>query len=346
MLLKSLEFALGMLVVWLSLKDVFDTVVVPGEARGPLRIARRLVSAALPACRRMSRQGIGLSFGPSMLLACFVVWMLLLVLGFGLMTHAVRDAFSPAARSFGEALYLAGTALTTVGFGNSQPSGLASLLGVVGGFCGLAVMTMAVTYLLQVQSNVAARDAGVLKLSTSAGHPPSALALLERYAALGAAEELDALLRGARDWCAMVLQSHASHPSLIYFRSAGVASGWPVTLGALVDLALIVEHMLLAPRLHGLAVLAREEGEGLANTLAGLLALAPTPATTVEADLAGLRERLERAGYAVSPDFDGAAFAATRQRCLACIESLVTHLGMAGAPLAPARRHPLAPSVR
>ena len=45
-------------------------------------------------------------------------------------------------------------------------------------------MTMAVTYLLEVQSSIARRDTGIIKLNTSAGEPPSALTLLERFAAL------------------------------------------------------------------------------------------------------------------------------------------------------------------
>ena len=58
-----------------------------------------------------------------------------------------------------------------------------------------------------------------LTISTTAGDPPSAIVLLERYAQLGCQDELTDVLRDCRDWCATVLQSHASHPSLIYFRT-------------------------------------------------------------------------------------------------------------------------------
>ena len=123
------------------------------------------------------------------------------------------------------------------------------------GFSGLVVLTMAVTYLLQVQNNIAQRDTGVMKLSTTSGQPPSAVGLLERYAALRCRSELPGVLRGGRDWCAMVLQSHASHPSLIYFRSAGTGAGWPATMGALVDAALIFELLVDEPGTFGAAVL-------------------------------------------------------------------------------------------
>ena len=45
-------------------------------------------------------------------------------------------------------------------------------------------MTMAVTYLLEVKSSITRRDIGIIKLNTSAGDPPSALTLLERFAAI------------------------------------------------------------------------------------------------------------------------------------------------------------------
>ncbi|VTU41211.1 Ion channel [Variovorax sp. PBS-H4] len=334
MALETLEFLAGLAIVWIALRDVFDTVVVPGEARGPLRMSRRLVDLALPAQRRMFPGGVGLSFAPLVLLASFVAWMALLVLGFGLMTHAERDSFDPPARSFGEALYLAGTALTTVGFGTSNPTGLASVLGVVGGFCGLAVMTMAVTYLLQVQANIAARDVGIVKLITAAGHPPSAVVLLERYAELGCRDELASLLRSARDWCAAVLQSHASHPSLIYFRSAGVGSGWPATLGAVVDFALMAEHLLAVPDLRGPAVLARQEGEALARELARLLHLAPVAPAATAADMAQVTQRLSQAGYALRTT-DLQAFAEERRKRICCIEALARHLGTGSTVLAP-----------
>ena len=51
---------------------------------------------------------------------------------------------------------------------------------------------MAVTYLLEVQNSIARRDTGIIKLNTSAGEPPSALTLLERFAAI---RNQDALAR-------------------------------------------------------------------------------------------------------------------------------------------------------
>jgi hypothetical protein len=54
-ILESIEVILGIMLVGLSLRDVFDTVVVPGESRGSLRVARRLLSTMLPIWKMIRR---------------------------------------------------------------------------------------------------------------------------------------------------------------------------------------------------------------------------------------------------------------------------------------------------
>lgn len=330
--MKILECLLGVLLVTLTLRDVFHTVIVPGPGRGWLKVVRRLVVLALPISRRMGGPGIGLGFAPMMLVAAFSVWMLLLVLGFGLLAHGARDSFAPPLQGFGAALYAAGAALTTIGVGQ-RVEGLAAVVMVVAGFCGLAVMTMAITYMLEVQSNVAHRDRGVLMITTSSGEPPSALGLLERFAALDCRGELSPALRDGRDWCASVLQSHATHPSLIYFRSAGVGCGWPAALGALMDLCLIVELLLEEPHARGQASLARDEADHLSGEMTRLLGLPSAAISSSTAQVDALCRRLSTAGYTVRKEIDAAVFIAARAAHAGPIEALSRHLGLPGAPL-------------
>ena len=196
-------------------------------------------------------------------------------------------------------------------------------------------MTMAVTYLLEVQSSIGRRDTGILKLKTSAGEPPSALALLERYAAIGNEKELPDVLRDARDWCATVRQSHVAHPSLIYFRTTGTGSGWPAALGALIDLALTVETLLDAPELRGLAIMLREDGRGMAEELGSLVGLAPKPQATPEESLRRIAARLAAAGYRLRPMPDFDSFGRMRAGPAGWIAAMAEHLGRSTAPLAP-----------
>jgi hypothetical protein len=230
----------GLVLAWMTLRDVFDTVVVPGGSRASLRVAQRLGSVLLLVWKavRGRRRGISGSFAPVVLFASFVVWFALLALGFGLMAYADRSQFQPRLESLPEAIYTVGSAMTTVGPGGAEKVlGVARWILIAASFCGLAVMTMAVTYFLQVQSSIGERDTGIIKLNTSAGEPPSALTLLERFAALRNRAELREVLVEGRNWCATVRQSHSAHPTLIYFQSVGIGAGWPAALGAIMDTA-------------------------------------------------------------------------------------------------------------
>ena len=48
MIIPTVEIIAGIVLVVFALRDVFDTVVVPGESRGALRVARRLLAIMLP----------------------------------------------------------------------------------------------------------------------------------------------------------------------------------------------------------------------------------------------------------------------------------------------------------
>ncbi|MEA3050668.1 MAG: hypothetical protein QOG84_2504 [Sphingomonadales bacterium] len=329
MVWRVAEFVIGIVVAAMTLRDVFDTVIVPGGSHASLHIARRLVFLLLPVWKRMRGRQRGLStmFAPLVLVISFALWMALLALAFGLLAYALRDDFRPPLAGFGDAVYAVGSALVTVGQGHGGVIRAARWVVLAAGFCGLAVMTMAVTYLLEVQSSIARRDSGILKLRTSAGDPPTAIALLEKYQAIGARDELPRVLRDGRDWCATVRQSHTSHPSLVYFRTIGTGSGWPAALGALLDLALIVERRLDAPELAGLAILLREDGRRMAEDLGRLVDLEEEPEAPDSAGAGEMDRRLAAAGYSRQAGFDADAFAAEREGHAAWIRALGHHLG-------------------
>jgi hypothetical protein len=333
---RIIEIVLGIVLVVLALRDVFDTVVVPGESRGALRVAPRLLLVMLPVWkwRRRGKTGISTSFAPSVLMGSFVVWMLLLLVGFGLVAHALGNWFSPPA-DFEQALFIVGSALCTVGLSGIEAHGPARWVLIASGLCGLAVLTMAVTYLLEVQEGISHRDSGILKITTTAGEPPSALGLLERYADIDAPEEVRRLLRDGRDWCASVLQSHASHPSLIYFRSVGTGAGWPATLGAIMDLALVFELLMDDRAGRGSAVLLRLEGLRLVDEINGLVGLAPGTSETTAADVLKLCARLSAAGYGLRSPVDTAEFTYRRREHAKRIQAIAAHLGTPVAPLLP-----------
>jgi len=329
MAIDVLLFAMGLALAGLTLRDVFETVVVPGGSHALLRVPRRLVSLLLPGWKlvRGRRRGLSGAFAPLILVLSFVIWMSLLAIGFGLMAYSARYQFQPHLKSFGEAVYIVGSSLVTVGLSQINPTGAGRWIVLAAGFCGLAVMTMAVTYLLEVQTSISRRDTGIIKLNTSAGDPPSALTLLERFAAIRNGREIAEVLSEGRDWCATVRQSHSNHPSLIYFQSTSTGAGWPAAVGALLDLALIAEHLIDEDSLYGPAVLLREEGARMVRELALVIGLEPQPPKSSAAEIGQLVQRLATSGYALRPQPDYLAMDKQRSDYISCVGALAEHLG-------------------
>jgi hypothetical protein len=335
MALNIAFFIVGLILAGMVLKDVFDTVVVPGGSKTSLRVAHRLVVTMLPIWKKVRgrRRGLSATFAPFMLVSSFIIWMALLAIAFGLMAYAVRASFQPRLNGFGEAVYIEGSSLVTVGLTQDNPTGLARWVVLAAGFCGLAVMTMAVTYLLEVQGSVSRRDTGIIKLNTSAGQPPSGLTLFERFAAIRNTDALRKVLEEARTWCATVRQSHSSHPSLIYFQSVATGSGWPAALGAVLDMALFSEHLVDDDRLYGPAVLLREEGARMARELAETIGVQPKDTRSSQSELEQVAQRLRSSGYPMraNPRFE--AMATQRADHMSCVDALAEHLGKATAVL-------------
>ena len=328
-------FVAGIILAWLTLRDVFDTVVVPGGSRASLRVTRRVGMVLLFVWKRVRRghRGISHAFAPLVLVSSFVIWMSLLAVAFGLMAYAVRTHFEPHLESLAEAIFMVGSAIVTIGLTGENVLGIGRWIILAGGFCGLAVMTMAVTYLLEVQNSITRRDIGIIKLNTSAGQPPSALTLLERYAAIRHQRGLPEVLEEGRNWCATVRQSHSAHPSLIYFQSTSTGAGWPAALGALLDLGLFAEFLIEDEALYGPAVLLKEEGERMAKELALVAGVKRIAEKTDQNALRTVGKRLAESGYKIRSAVDYADMARQRTDYASCVDAIAAHLGKPTAPL-------------
>jgi hypothetical protein len=79
-----------------------------------------------------------------------------------LVAHALSDWFSPSL-DFQQALFIVGSALCTVGLSGIEAPGPARWALVFCGFSGLSVLTMAVTYLLEVQEGKSRRGSGIFE---------------------------------------------------------------------------------------------------------------------------------------------------------------------------------------
>lgn len=336
---RSAEIIGGAIVAALTLLDVFDTVVVPGASQGWLRVAQHVRWLSLPLWRRLAsrRNGaprIARGLAPFILTVTFSLWMTLLLLAYGLIDDGMQASFKPPLQSLPEAIYTAGLGLVTTGMSDRAAVGPARWVVLISGVSGLAVLTMAVTYILEVQNGLQRRDAALTKLSTTAGRPPSGIALLETYAALGCCSELGGLFREWRDWSAEVLHSHSSNPVLAYFRSISAEMDWPLAVGTVLDAASLYAAFVGGDEM-GPAMLLHRDGARLTASLSRLFGIEHAPPEAVSEDtLTQLEDRLEAAGYHTKRNHSARArFLALRRDYEGRLDALCEHFGIPGVEL-------------
>ena len=337
-----LEFAAGFVLAAVTISDVFSSILVPGPANSALRVASRVRKLTLPVWRWMSRrrsggrQRLSNTFAPLLFSFAFIGWMVLLVLGFALMLHASAAWFTPPLRGFGDAAYVSGAYLLTIGTNLTEPQGYARWLLLIAALSGFGVITATITFILEIQSNLHEREAGVLRLSGLVGKPPSGLGLLQTFSQLKIRGELGAFFREWADWSAATLNSHVSFPVLIYFHSVDAESDWVTALQVVLDAATLV--MTLSAEDCGAAVLLHRSGSRTAAHICQLFNLDGQEMPPVgEEELRFLGEKLEDCGYRLRPvDAEMAErFSDLRSDYAGRLSALAAHLGSQPCPLVP-----------
>jgi Ion channel len=152
----------GAVLVAAAALDVFRTVLLPSSRGGSSDVIAGVLWAVVARSPVAVRRRLLPGVGPAGLVLAVVLWMGLLLVGFALCyLPFVEDlAYAPGPRrpvGWAEALYLSGTALTTLGFGDvvAQDTPL-RLLTVAQAACGLAVLTATLGYLPALYTVVSA----------------------------------------------------------------------------------------------------------------------------------------------------------------------------------------------
>lgn len=332
------EGLLGMAIVGAVLWDVFQSVVVPRPSPGRYRIARNMTRAAWRLTRAVAlrlsspkrRNGVLGVFAPAIVLLLLAAWVVVLLLGYGLLVYALRGEWRPEPANLAEAIYGAGTALFTIGFGDFVPTGAAArLTSLVAAGTGLGIVALVITYLFSLYGAFQRREVPVVMLDSRAGAPPSGVALLETYARLDLRHELPDLFATWEVWAAEVLDSHVAYPILGYFRSSHDNESWVGSIGAVLDAAtLILTTVEGVPRGH--ATMMAAMGEHLVEDVGQLFGFDNVPGAGIaRMEFDEARQRLAAAGYALAhPDGSWLEFSARRSRYAARL-SLLAELWLA-----------------
>jgi hypothetical protein len=244
---------LGVTMVWIALRDAFETTVLPRSVTRRLRLARLYFMTTWRVLRAIVRR-FGSStvrerflgaFGPLALIGLIVVWATLLILGFSLLVWGIGSPFVMPAHephSLWSDIYTTGTTFFTASFGDIAPrTGLARFLTVAEAGTGLGFLAIVIGYFPVLYQSFSRREAGISRLDARAGSPPSAVELLRRHAEAGRMDALAPLLDDWERWAADVLESHLSYPVLTYYRSQHDRESWLAALTAILDVCALIQ---------------------------------------------------------------------------------------------------------
>ena len=245
--MDALYLAAGLLLVVLVLWDLFESIVVPRPAPGWFRIGRYVIRFSWRATRALGRRPDGRTrdtmlglFAPAVTAVLLMVWLAVLVLGYGLILFGLRGQLSPIPADLGTTLYLAATTVLTLGGDIAATGPAARIVMVLAAASGLGVVALVVTFLFSLYGSYQRREIQVVTLQAAAGAPPSPVALLETYARLNLASRLPQLFADWERWAAEVLDTHVAYPLLGYFRSSHDNLSWISSLGTVLDAASLV----------------------------------------------------------------------------------------------------------
>ncbi len=245
-MLKIFAVIAGVLLILMVLWETFETIVLPRRVTRQFRLTRLFYRvtwrpwAVLSQMRKSKKKRDSLLsyYGPLSLLLLLAFWAVTLVLGFGLVHYGLHDKLNGALMDgdFGNALYLSGTTLFTLGLGDILPaSPLGRFITVLEAGIGFGFLALVIGYLPVLYQAFSRREVTISLLDARAGSPPTAAELLRRQSGAHGMDALTELLADWEKWSADLMESHLSYPVLAYFRSQHDNQSWIGSLTVILD---------------------------------------------------------------------------------------------------------------
>jgi len=244
--MHAVAIFISLALILLVLVDGFETVLQPRRVTHRFRFARfyyrgmwrvwRFASRRFPPGRR--REAFISIFGPLSLLGLLATWLSGLMVAFATLQWTLESPLAAAhdQPSFWTHLYLSGTTLFTLGYGDITPvDPLGRALAVVEAGMGFGFLAVIISYLPVLSQAFSRREATISLLDARAGSPPTAEQFLTRIGRSGRIEDCTATLLEWERWAAELLESSLSYPVLIYYRSQHDNQSWLGALTAMLD---------------------------------------------------------------------------------------------------------------
>jgi hypothetical protein len=238
-------FAVGLIVLVLTVANVVFTMVLPRRPHGIDRLSLYINRAVLLSIRWLSRfaptyeakDSVLAPAGPLALAAQLLAWAAGLTLGVGLMItgehHSLEDGLLQAVA----AVFTVGTDHT----GGHPEIGL----DIAGGAIWAVVVALQIAYLPTLYGSFSRRESLVALLESRAGLPAWGPEVLMRHQLVDIVDTLPDLYASWEEWAADVAETHTTYPVLLLFRSPEAWYSWVVGLIAVLDAAAL--HLSLSP---------------------------------------------------------------------------------------------------
>jgi len=228
--------------------DAFATIVVPKTVERRFNIASLYYGAVWKVWhgvgKRMQdrpiRNTVMGTFGPISLIFLFLLWAILLNIGFALVNIGHLD-LGPK-HGFWDYFYYSGVTFFTLGYGDITPEGTwGRFLAVAEAGTGFAYLAIVIGYIPVLYNHFSLREHQIMQLDSRAGSDPTAGELLHRHGDGEAMELLIDVLKEWEQWSARQLEAYLSYPILAYYRSQHDHQSWLCSLTAILDTCALIE---------------------------------------------------------------------------------------------------------
>jgi len=146
-------------------------------------------------------------------------------------------------RGFGNAFLLSGSSLTTLGIRDADSTATLVLV-VIEALIGLGLVGLMISYLPTIYSSYLDREIAVARLEIRAGRPPHPVTFLNRSNRIGWLHEMDEVWAEWENWFLRIEETHSTHTSLSFFRSAQYGRSWLQTAGVVLDAASLMQSTI------------------------------------------------------------------------------------------------------
>ena len=247
--LQIASICVGVLIVTYTLTSAIRSFVLP---RGDNVALTRFIFATVNrffalrlkrASTYEDRDRVMALFAPTALLVTPVVWVILIILGYGFIY------WGAGIQPFDVAITMSGSSLLTLGT-TPFPEFPIILIMFSEATIGLGLVALLISYLPTMYSAFSRREAMVQMLEVRAGSPPSAVQMILRMHRIRGLdpELLNETWSQWEVWFTELEESHTSLAALVFFRSPHPLQSWLTAAGVVLDAASLLTSTVNMPK--------------------------------------------------------------------------------------------------